>query len=132
MRILAALLALLAGSMPLAPASAQQAEAAVVQRHVDAYRAKDMKAFLETFASDAVVIYGGMQFQGRVEIREIYRLNFAPDAPRIKIRASGGDEYIVWIQTAYVLESGQELCCGYSEYTVENGKIVMLVVSEVN
>lgn len=106
--------------------------ATTVQRHVDAYRARDMQAFLATFASDAVLVYGGMTFQGHAEIREAYSLNFAPGAPKIEVMASGSDGATIWMETSYRFANGQEICCGYSEYTIESGKITMLVVHGPN
>lgn len=129
MRIPALIVALAASITPLAPANAQKAEAEVVQRHVDAYRARNMNAFLETFAADAVLVYGGMTFQGRSEIRQAYSLNFVPDAPKMEVLSSGADGGVVWIETTYRFPNGEEICCGYSEYTIERGKITMLVVS---
>lgn len=135
MRFIGFMIALAAGCAAVTPGHAQdanaqqQAQAAVVQRHIDAYRARDMEAFLRTFASDAVLVYGGMEFRGRAEIRQAYSLNFAPGAPGFEILASGANDGIVWMETAYRFPSGDEICCGYSEYTVEGGKITLLVVS---
>lgn len=88
-----------------------------------------MDAFLRTFASDAVLVYGGMEFQGHAEIRHAYSMNFGPNAPKIKVLASGSTDDVIWMETAYQFANGEELCCGYSEYTVKNGKIALLVVS---
>ena len=129
MRFLALIAAAALSATPLVPAFAQQAEAEVVQRHIDAYRARDMSAFLNTFSADAVLVYGGMEFRGRAEIRQAYSLNFVPDAPRIEVRSSGAENGMIWMETAYRFANGEEICCGYSEYTVQAGKITMLVVS---
>ena len=85
-----------------------------------------------TFADDAVMFSRGMTFRGRAEIREAYSLNFLPEAPEGVILASGAKEGVIWIETAFRFPTGEEFCCGYSEYTVEKGKITMLVVSEAN
>lgn len=140
MRLIASVAAGLVAVTPVLSAAAQDAaeasapakasaEAVVVQRHVDAYKARDMKAFLQTFTADAVVNYDGLEFRGYSEIRKIYSANFAPDAPRMVIHSSGQDGSNVWIQTGYVFSNGEQMCCGLSEYTVENGKITYLYVT---
>ena len=123
------LVLLLAACALTAPASARDDAAPVVQRHVDAYRSKNMSAFLSTFAKDAVVIYGGMEFRGHDQIRKAFSLNFAPNAPKFVILSSGGEGDVVWFESGYVFPSGEEICCAYSQYTVRGGKIVSLSVS---
>ncbi|WP_271439000.1 nuclear transport factor 2 family protein [Pontixanthobacter luteolus] len=110
-----------------APAAAQESPVAVVQSHIDAYRARNLNAFMRSFASDAVVVIDGVAVQGHAQIRELYSLNFAPGAPKLKMISSGQADGVVWFESGYVFQDGSELCCGYSEYTVENGKITMLV-----
>lgn len=123
------LILLCAGSMVQAQA---QDPVAVVQTQLDAYRAKNMDIFLATFADDAVLVYEGMQFRGKAQIRQAYALNFAPDAPSIYLVSSGADGNIVYFQSGYRFADGRDICCGYSEYDVQNGKIVSLVVSGPN
>lgn len=98
----------------------------VVQVHVDAYRSGHLERFVRTFSPDAVVVANGMVARGRYEIREIYRLNFAPGAPGIRIVESGADGDTVYLTVAYTFADGGERCCSYAEYTVKNGKIVHL------
>ena len=114
-----------------APAKAE-GEVALVQQHIDAYRAKNMDAFLATFAPDAVLTYEGMVFRGRQQIAQAFALNFAPDAPRMYIVDSGSDGRVVYMQSGYVFGDGTDICCGYSEYRVEGGQIVSLTVSGPN
>ncbi|KWV90602.1 nuclear transport factor 2 family protein [Erythrobacter sp. YT30] len=103
-----------------------QAKAKAVQRNVDAYRARDLDRFVATFASDAEVYAEGMVAKGHKQIRALYALNFAPGAPRIKIKESGMSGPFVFITAAYVDKSGQELLYSYSEYEVIDGKITYL------
>ena len=110
-------------------AVAEEAESAVVQRHVDAYRARDIDAFVRTFAPDAIVVANGLVAEGRSEIREFYKLNFAPEAPKIRVVSSGRIGETIYIEAAYVFPTGQEMCCSYSEYTVKDGMISFLTVS---
>ena len=129
MRAVFTFMAALAIAMPAgyAPAAAQENAVTVVQNHIDAYRARNLDAFVRSFASDAVVVVDGVAVQGHAQIRELYSLNFVPGAPKIKMISSGYADGVVWFESGYVFQDGSELCCGYSEYTVENGKITMLV-----
>ena len=122
-------LAAAASLAPFTTVTAQEDGASVVQRHIDAYRARNMTEFLKTFAPDAVVNYEGMEFRGHTQIRKVYSANFTPDAPKVVIYSSGGENGAVWIETGYVFPNGEELCCGFSEYTVANGKITYVSVS---
>lgn len=97
-----------------------------VQAHVDAYRTGNLERFLTTFAPDAVVVANGVVATGRNEIRELYRMNFIPGAPSIRIVESGKEGETVYLTIAYTFADGGERCCSYSQYTVRNGRIVYL------
>ncbi len=114
-------------------AAPQQAmsDAAVVQAHVDAYRTGDINAFLATFAKDAIVEGLGITANGHAEIRKLYALNFAPGGPKLKIVESGMSGPNVYLINGHVFGDGRELCCGYSEFTIENGKIIYVAVNMV-
>lgn len=124
----------LAGSLLLAVpspmlAQAGDGEVAVVQAHIDAYRARNLNAFLGTFSDDAVLVYQGLTFRGRSEIRTAFSLNFQPDAPTIYLVDSGIQGEQVWMQAGYTFADGSDMCCSLSRYTVRGGKIVHLEVS---
>lgn len=106
-----------------------QAKAKAVQRNVDAYRARDLDRFVATFASDAEVYANGMVAKGHKQIRALYALNFAPGAPRIRIKDSGFSGSFVFISAAYIDGDGKELFYSYSEYEVIDGKITYLSAS---
>ncbi len=101
----------------------------VIQDHVDAYRARDLDRFIATFAPDAEVYANGLVAVGRAEIRALYRLNCAPNAPTIRVYESGSAGEFIYLSIAFVLSSGEELCCTYSEYEVVDGKITYLAAS---
>lgn len=98
-----------------------------VQANLDAYRAKDLDAFVRTFAPDAVVEFMGVQVQGHARIRAVYRANFAPSAPSVQLVDSGRDGNQVWMQYGLTFADGTEMCCAQSDYTVNGGKITYLV-----
>ena len=99
------------------------ARMAAVQRHVDAYRSGNLDRFVATFTPDAEVYANGMVARGRSEIRALYSLNFAPDAPKLSIHDSGISGDFVYLSAGYILPGGEEVCCSYSEYEVRDGKI---------
>ena len=115
------------------PATAVDPQAAArieaVQRHVDAYRSRNLDRFVATFTPDAEVYANGMVARGHEEIRALYRLNFTPGAPSIKVHESGLSGNFVYLSVGYVLSSGEEMCCSYSEYEVRDGKISYLAAS---
>lgn len=108
-------------------ATAKTSDADVIQAQVDAYRARDMDAFIATFAKDARVEANGMVAVGHAQIRAFYALNFKKGAPTVKIVDSGMSGPNVYITASYTFSNGREECCSYSEYTVENGKVTQLV-----
>ncbi len=115
---------------PVADVDADRAaRVAVVQRHVDAYRSGNLDRFVATFTSDAQVFALGLAATGHKEIRALYRLNFGPDAPSIRIVSSEVNDNFVFLEAAYVMKNGDEICCSYSEYEVRDGKISYLAAS---
>ena len=110
--------------------AAAQAKIAAVQRHVDAYRSGDLDRFVATFAHDAIVRADGFVAMGRPQIRAMYELNFLPGSPALKVYESGIKGKNVYLSLGYVLESGQELCCSYTEYEINaEGKVSFLETS---
>ncbi len=116
-------LALAAAACAATPTSAQQNPAAVVQAHVDAYRAGDIDAFMNTFAAGAVLTYDGQRFVGKSQIRRAYSMNFQAGAPTIYIAGSEMRDGKVVLSEGYVLADGTDICCSLSSFTVANGKI---------
>lgn len=109
--------------------AAAKAKMNAIQRHVDAYRTGDLDRFVATFTHDAVVRADGYVAMGREQIRAMYALNFAPGAPSLKVYDSGLAGENVFLSAGYVLDSGEEMCCSYSEYEVRDGKVSFLVTS---
>ncbi len=105
------------------------ARVAAVQAHVDAYRSGDLDAFVATFTPDAQVFANNERATGHQEIRALYALNFAPGAPRLRIHETWINDGLVYLTIGYVFESGEEMCCSYSEYEVRDGKISYLATS---
>ncbi|MEO9463376.1 MAG: nuclear transport factor 2 family protein [Marinomonas sp.] len=105
------------------------AYASVIQGHVNAYRARDLDAFVATFAPDAVVVANGIPARGRASIRAFYAANFSPNAPTIRINASHMDGGRLYMEAAYIMADGSEMCCSQAHYTVENGLITRLDVT---
>ncbi len=106
-----------------APDPQTLAKVAAVQDHVDAYRSRNMDRFIATFTPDAEVHANGLVAVGHDEIRALYRLNFAPDAPTIRIEDSGVSGEYVFLSVGYIMADGAEMCCSYSEYEITNGKV---------
>lgn len=123
--------AICAAALMGAPAAAQDSDpvaeaSAVVQNHVDAYRSGNIDRFVATFAKDATVVANGISMTGHKDIKAFYALNFGKDAPEIQIVESGVVDGRIYMAVAYIFADGNELCCSYSEYTVEDGKITYL------
>lgn len=118
--------ALVALGMAAAPqAAAQEARTPeqVIESATADYVARDFNGFIAHFADDAVVEANGLSFQGRTRIREAYRLNFAPDAPRIRVVEREAYEDRVIDLVEYRL-NGETWCCTQTAYIIENGRIV--------
>ncbi len=109
--------------------AAMAADARAIQAHVNAYRTGNIDRFLDSFTPDAIVTVNGITAQGRAELRKLYALNFRPGAPKLEIMDSGISGPNVYLTTRYRLANGGELCCGYSEYTVRDGKIAQIAGS---
>ena len=111
-----------------APTFAQSNPATVVQAQVDAYRAGDLEAFVNTFSSDAVLIAEGARFVGKAQIRRVYSPNFASGAPSIYVAGSEMRDGRVVLSTGLNFADGTDVCCFISTYTVVGGKITKLEV----
>lgn len=122
--------ALVIGNVAAMPAAADDTAsyASTVQRHVDTYRAGDLDGFMATFSDDAVVVANGMSAHGKAQIRAFYAANFAPGAPAIRIVSSSMLGQKLFLEIAYILPDGSEMCCSQSLYTVENGLITRINV----
>lgn len=118
---------LVASSLTAPVAVAKADDAAVVQAHVNAYRTGNLDAFVATFAKDARVEANGMVAVGHAQIRAFYALNFKKGAPKLTVVDSGMSGPNVYITISYTFTDGREVCCSYSEYTIEDGKITQLV-----
>lgn len=106
--------------------AAANARMAAVQAHVDAYRSGDLNRFVSTFTKDAVVRADGYVAIGHDQIKALYSLNFEPGAPSIRVHESGVDGDLVYLKVGYVFESGEEMCCSYSEYQISDGRVSFL------
>lgn len=128
MRQSIAVIALAAGlaAIPLAA----EGPADVIAQHNTAWSEGDFDAFMATFAEDAVVIYDGVELQGREEIAATYAPDFAPDAPRNVITRQGrGSGGAVVREESYVFADGSEECCTVSAIYAEGGQIARVIVS---
>jgi hypothetical protein len=123
-----AALAFAAAACIATPTFAQSSPAAVVQAHVDAYRAADFSAFLNTFSDDAVLISDGQRFVGKAQLRQAYAINFQQGAPSIYIAGSEMRDGKVVLSEGYVFADGTDVCCSLSTYTVAGGKITKVEV----
>ena len=127
-----AAVAALAPLPALVPAAAQpqsafeQAAVSAVQANIDAYRSWDLDRFVATFAPDAVVMANGITAKGHAQIRAFYASNFAGVPHTIRIVESDIEDGVVTVTVAYTFSDGQELCCSYSEYVAQGGKITFL------
>jgi hypothetical protein len=97
-----------------------------VQGHVDAYRAWDLEAFVDTFAEDATVMIEGKGATGHEAIRRLYADHFAGAPHTITVLESGVRRGLVYLTLSYTFEDGRERCCAYAEYYAKDGKIVYL------
>lgn len=71
----------------------------------------------------------GIPARGHAQIRSFYAANFAPGAPNLRITASYMEGGRLFLETSFVMADGSELCCSQAFYTVENGLITRLDVS---
>ena len=111
------------------PNPADQARLEVIRHHIDAYRARDLDRFVASFAPDAEVYANGIRAKGHNEIRALYRLNFAPNTPKIRIQGQSTTPDFIILTVGYILPTGEEICCSISEYEVIGGKITYLSAS---
>ena len=101
----------------------------VLNRHLKAYKDRDLDRFVATFAPDAEVYSNGMIARGRKEIRAFYKLNFVPGAPRIVVESRDANEQYVFLSVRYLFSDGQEHCCSLSEYEIKDGTITYLAAN---
>lgn len=90
-----------------APDPEAAARLAAVERHVDAYKSGNLDRFVATFTPDAQVYGNGMVATGHKEIRNLYRLNFASGAPRIRVESIEYTDQFVFIMVAYLMNNGE-------------------------
>ncbi len=105
---------------------------AAVQVHVDAYRAWDLDAFVDTFAEDATVMLDGKAATGRAAIRDLYAAQFAGEPHTITVLESGVRRGLVHLTLSYAFEDGRERCCAYAEYYAKEGKIAYFKLTMTN
>lgn len=129
-KVISAGLACVVLASPVAAPAQQAAQdpVAVIDSANAAYQARNLNRFVAHFADDAVVEMDGLELRGREQIRHGYSLNFAPDAPRIRVvdREAYADRVIDTIEYDF---SGQVWCCSVTAYFIEDGKIVLARVS---
>lgn len=102
---------------------------AAIERHIEAYRSGNLDRFVATFAPDAEVYANGLTARGRAQIRDLYRLNFAPGAPKIRIESIEIGERYIFVSAGFVLPDGSEMCCSISEYEIVDGQVTYLAAS---
>jgi len=114
------------------PAYATEAED-VVARLYDAYSKWDFDAFMAEFADNAVArtADGSQVHRGKRAIREIYRTNFRQRWPVVRIVSTETNGNRVTYREAYPRDD-RETCCSTTEFVVEDGKIVELILSFEN
>lgn len=114
------------------PDAASASARDVIAAYHDAYNARDIEAFLATFAQDAVVVVNGTELVGHEAIADAYSFDFAQPGPQSRItrRGRAGRGNIV-LEEAFVFADGSEECCTASIVTVEEGRISRLVTERM-
>ena len=113
-----------AGPLSADPVAPRDTVAAVVQRHQDAFAAKDLKALLADYADDAVVVFPTATPAGKAKIEAAFAAYFAA-APAstsfdVKIDRVEGDIGITkWIANPGTPKAVE----GQDAFVVRGGKI---------
>lgn len=105
------------------------ARLAVVERHIEAYRAGNLNRFVATFAPNAEVYAHDMVVVGQDQIRTAYRPNFAPGAPKMRVLSREVAGEFVFLTVGFYAPSGAQMFCSYSEYGVTGDKVSYLASS---
>lgn len=100
-----------------------QAAAKVVQRSLDAWRARNFEGWLANYSPDAVVATENMTLVGRSELRKVYKMVFDAKLPNPQILDSGWTGSRIFVIQREFAAGGVELGTTYAEYEVKGGKI---------
>ncbi|MBD2842262.1 nuclear transport factor 2 family protein [Erythrobacter rubeus] len=98
------------------------AAAKVVQRSIDAYRARNLDRWLAQFSPDVLVVVNGYANVGHRQLRETFETAVELGLPDPVILDSGWTGERVYLTVREFLPDGTPIQ-SYSEYVVENGKI---------
>ena len=118
---------------PQAPASSavnkdleakQLAAAKVVQRSLDAWRARNFEGWIAHYSPDVVVAMDAGTIVGRDELRKVYKIVFDLNVPVPQILDSGWVGEDVFVVQREFLPDGSVAGTTYAEYRVSGDKIV--------
>ncbi|MEL6707476.1 MAG: nuclear transport factor 2 family protein [Pseudomonadota bacterium] len=102
------------------------AAAKVIQRSLDAVRARNFKRWLACFSPDVIVRSPQMHINNRAELKAIYEFFFKEDSAILavpEILESGWTGERVFVRAKEQLGEGGPFLTTYAEYEVENGQI---------
>jgi hypothetical protein len=100
------------------------ASAKVVQRALDAWRARNFEGWIANYGEDVVIRVPGATLVGREEMRLIYEPMFQARIPDPKILESGWTGERVYVRQMEYLDKLTPVGVSYVEYEVRNGKII--------
>jgi len=100
-----------------------KAAAKVVQRAVNALRARDFSRWLACYSPDVVIRAPNMHINNREELRAIYQVYFRAKLPDPELLESGWTGERIYVRAReYFVEGGMGYD-SYAEYEVEDGLI---------
>ncbi|MEM7702048.1 MAG: nuclear transport factor 2 family protein [Pseudomonadota bacterium] len=112
---------------PAADEARMMAAAKVVQRSLDALRARNFKRWLACYSPDVIVRSSQLHINNREELRAIYAYFFQAGPGALadpEILESGWTGERVFVRVKEQLGKGGPFFISYVEYEVENGQII--------
>ena len=100
-----------------------KAAAKVLQRSLDAARARDFEGWVACFSPDVIIRSSQMHINNRKELRAIYRVFFDANLPDPEILESGWTGKRVWVRQREFFAKGGPSLVSYAEYEVQGGLI---------
>ena len=100
-----------------------KASAKVLQRSLDALRARNFEGWLATYSPNVIVRSPQMHINNRKELRAIYRVVFDANLPDPEILESGWTGERIFVRQREYLPEGTMAGVTYAEYEIKGGLI---------
>jgi len=107
-----------------------KAAAKVLQRSLDALRAKNFERWIACYSPDVVIRSPQMHINSRKELRAIYGYFFKTNVAHPEILDSGWTGERIYVRALETFGEGGPSVATYAEYEIENG-LITAVYSQV-